>query len=215
MRRTRGADPGHSASCDCNDEDIHRRTAATILGLPLEAVTNDQRRGAKAINYGILYGMSAHRLSRDEGISHGEAKAFIEAYFAAYPGINGYLESTKAFCRENGYVQDLFHRRRYIPEVNSSAFPVREAAERAAINMPIQGTSAGIIKKAMIELEPRLEEFAAHLLLQVHDELVLEVPEDCVQEVSGLVEEVMGHAFELAVPLGVGVGVGDTWFEAH
>jgi DNA polymerase I len=198
-----------------NNEDIHRRTAATILGLPLEAVTNDQRRGAKAINYGILYGMSAHRLSKDEGISHSEAKAFIEAYFAAYPGINGYLESTKNFCRENGYVQDLFHRRRYIPEVNSAAFPVREAAERAAINMPIQGTSAGIIKKAMIELEPRLEAFNAHLLLQVHDELVLEAPEDRVQEVSSLVEEVMGNAFELAVPLGVGVGVGDTWFDAH
>jgi DNA polymerase I len=109
----------------------------------------------------------------------------------------------------------LFHRRRYIPEVNSAAFPVREAAERAAINMPIQGTSAGIIKKAMIELEPRLEKFNAHLLLQVHDELVLEAPEDRVQEVSSLVEEVMGNAFELAVPLGVGVGVGDTWFDAH
>ena len=197
-----------------SDEDIHRRTAATVLGIPLESVTPEQRRGAKAINYGILYGMSAHRLGNDTGIGYEEAKKFIEAYFAAYPGINAYLENTKAFCREHGYVVDLFHRRRYIPEVNAKAFPVREAAERAAINMPIQGTSAGVIKKAMIELEPRIEPLGAQLLLQVHDELVLECPQDRVSEVSKIVEEVMGNAFPLDVPLGVGVGVGDTWYDA-
>ncbi len=198
-----------------NNEDIHRRTAAAILNIPLETVTNDQRRGAKAINYGILYGMGAHRLSRDEGITHSEAKAFIEGYFAAYPGIKDYLETTKAHCHEHGYVQDLFGRRRYIPEISSKAFNVREAAERAAINMPIQGTSAGIIKRAMIDLEPQLEQYQARLLLQVHDELVLECPEAHIQAVSSLVQRVMEDAFLLSVPLGVGIGVGDTWFDAH
>ncbi len=196
------------------NDDIHRRTAAAILNIPLEQVTTDQRRGAKAINYGILYGMGAHRLSRDEGISHSEAKAFIEGYFAAYPGIKNYLDSTKAHCHEHGYVQDLFGRRRYIPEINAKAFPVREAAERAAINMPIQGTAAGIIKQAMIDLEPQLIPFEARLLLQVHDELVIEVPEAHIVAVSSLVEQVMGNAFPLSVPLGVGIGIGDSWYDA-
>jgi DNA polymerase I len=197
------------------DEDIHRRTAAVILNIPLESVTVDQRRGAKTINYGVLYGMSAHRLSRDVGLPFEEAKKFIDAYFGAYPGIGEYLERTKAFCRENGYVQDLFHRRRYLPDINAKAFPVREAAERAAINMPIQGTSAGIIKRAMISLHPELEALGARLLLQVHDELVIETPEDRVEEVSSVVKRIMEDAFPLEVPLGVGVGVGDTWFDAH
>ncbi len=198
-----------------NNEDIHRRTAAAILNIPLESVSIDQRRGAKAINYGILYGMGAHRLSRDEGISHSQAKAFIEGYFAAYPGIKDYLETTKAHCHEHGYVQDLFGRRRYIPEISSKAFNVREAAERAAINMPIQGTSAGIIKRAMIDLEPQLEPYGARLLLQVHDELVLESPIEHVEVVSSLVQRVMEEAFLLSVPLGVGIGNGDTWYDAH
>jgi DNA polymerase I len=158
--------------------------------------------------------MGAHRLSRDEGISHAEAKAFIEGYFGAYPGIRDYLERTKAFCHEHGYVQDLFNRRRYIPEINAKAFPVREAAERAAINMPIQGTSAGIIKRAMIELEPELERLGAFLLLQVHDELVIEVPEDRIEVVSSVVKEIMERAYVLDVPLGVGIGVGNTWYDA-
>jgi DNA polymerase I len=198
-----------------NNEDIHRRTAAAILNIPLETVTTDQRRGAKAINYGILYGMGAHRLSRDEGISHSEAKAFIEGYFAAYPGIKDYLETTKAHCHQHGYVQDLFGRRRYIPEISSKAFNVREAAERAAINMPIQGTSAGIIKRAMIDLEPILEPYRARLLLQVHDELVLESPIEHVEAVSSVVQRIMEEAFLLSVPLGVGIGHGDTWYDAH
>jgi DNA polymerase I len=196
------------------NEDIHRRTAAGILGIPLESVTSDQRSGAKAVNYGILYGMGAHRLSRDEGISYETAKDFIAKYFEAYPGINGYLEQTKAFCHENGYVEDLFHRRRYIPEINSKVFMVREAAERAAINMPIQGTSAGIIKYAMIYLEPQLEPFGARMLLQVHDELVLESPTEHIEAVSKIVEDTMNNAFTLEVPLGVGVGVGDSWYDA-
>lgn len=197
-----------------NNEDIHRATAAAILQIPLAEVTTDQRRGAKAINYGILYGMGAHRLSRDEGISHSEAKAFIEGYFAAYPGIKDYLETTKTHCREHGYVQDLFGRRRYIPDINSKMFNVREAAERAAINMPIQGTAAGIIKRAMIDLAPLLQPYGAKMLLQVHDELVLEVPETALSEVSGLVKQTMENAFPLSVPLGIGLGVGRSWFDA-
>jgi DNA polymerase I len=197
-----------------NNEDIHRATAAAILQIPLAEVTTDQRRGAKAINYGILYGMGAHRLSRDEGISHSQAKAFIEGYFAAYPGIKDYLESTKNHCREHGYVQDLFGRRRYIPDINSKVFNVREAAERAAINMPIQGTAAGIIKRAMIDLAPLLLPFGAKMLLQVHDELVLEAPESVVSEVSSLVQQTMEEAFLLSVPLGVGIGVGNSWYDA-
>ncbi|MFN3265591.1 MAG: DNA polymerase I [Deinococcales bacterium] len=197
-----------------NNEDIHRATAAAILQIPLAEVTTDQRRGAKAINYGILYGMGAHRLSRDEGISHSEAKAFIEGYFAAYPGIKEYLETTKTHCREHGYVQDLFGRRRYIPDINAKVFNVREAAERAAINMPIQGTAAGIIKRAMIDLAPLLQPFGAKMLLQVHDELVLEVPEAVLAEVSSLVQQTMENAFPLSVPLGVGIGVGRSWYDA-
>jgi DNA polymerase I len=196
------------------DEDIHRRTAAGILGIPLEEVTGDQRSGAKAVNYGVLYGMGAHRLSRDKKISYDIAKDFISKYFETYPGIQGYLEQTKAFCHENGYVEDLMHRRRYIPEINSKVFMVREAAERAAINMPIQGTSAGIIKYAMIYLEPQLEEHGARMLLQVHDELVLECPTANVEVVCKIVEDTMNNAFPLDVPLGVGVGVGDTWYDA-
>ena len=198
-----------------NDEDIHRRTAAVILNIPLESVTSDQRRGAKVINYGVLYGMSAHRLSKDVGLAYDEAKKFIEAYFGAYPGIGRYLESTKAHGREHGYVTDLFNRRRYLPELNATSFMVREAAERAAINMPIQGTSAGIIKRAMIHLEPELEPFGARLLLQVHDELVIEAPDNTVTEVMAVVKRVMEEAFPLSVPLGVGVGAGQTWFDAH
>ncbi len=198
-----------------NDEDIHRRTAAVILNIPLESVTSDQRRGAKVINYGVLYGMSAHRLSRDVGLAYDEAKKFIEAYFGAYPGIGAYLESTKAYGRTHGYVTDLFNRRRYLPELNATSFMVREAAERAAINMPIQGTSAGIIKRAMIDLEPELESRGAKLLLQVHDELVIESPDDSVQHVMAVVQHVMENAFPLSVPLGVGVGAGKTWFDAH
>ena len=198
-----------------NDEDIHRRTAATILNIPLETVTNDQRRGAKTINYGVLYGMSAHRLANDMGMPYEDAKGFIERYFGAYPGITKYLEDTKEFCRKNGYVQDLFGRRRYMPEINAKAFPVREAAERAAINMPIQGTSAGIIKRAMIDLDPLLEPSGARLLLQVHDELVVECPDDHVEEVSKILCATMENAFPLKVPLGVEVGAGATWYDAH
>ena len=195
-------------------EDIHRRTAATILGLTLEQVTPDQRRGAKAINYGVLYGMSARRLSQDWGVSYQEAAEFIERYFKAYPLVAKYIEDTKAFCRANGYVEDLFGRRRYLPEINNRAFNVREAAERAAVNMPIQGSNADIIKLAMIRLEPELCRLGARLLLQVHDELIVEAPEDHVEAVQNLVCDLMSHTYELSVPIEVGVGYGRSWYDA-
>ncbi|HEX2863378.1 MAG TPA: DNA polymerase, partial [Deinococcales bacterium] len=195
-------------------EDIHRRTAATILGLPLEAVTPDQRRGAKAINYGVLYGMSARRLSQDWGVSYQEAAEFIERYFHAYPLVAKYIEDTKAFCRATGYVEDLFGRRRYLPEINNRAFNVREAAERAAINMPIQGTNADMIKLAMVRLEPELCALGARLLLQVHDELIVEVPEGKADEVQALVCDLMANTYPLSVPVDVGVGCGHNWYEA-
>jgi DNA polymerase I len=195
-------------------EDIHRRTAATIFGVASDLVSDDQRRVAKTINYGVLYGMSAHRLSNELGIPYSEAAGFIEKYFATYPGIAGYIAETKAFCHQHGYVEDMFGRRRYIPEIQTKNHVAREAAERAAINMPIQGANASIIKQAMIALAPQLTAFGAHLLLQVHDELVLEVPDDHLTEVMALVNETMTSAYELKAPLEVHIGYGANWYQA-
>jgi len=194
--------------------DIHRRTAAQILGVLEESVTAQQRRAAKTINFGVLYGMSAHRLSHDVGLPFKEAQGFIERYFSLYPNIRGYIDRTLEFCRENGYVETLLGRRRFVPEVNSSNRNVREAAERVAYNMPIQGTAADIIKIAMIRLEPRLSALGARLLLQVHDELIVESPLERVEQVKAILLEEMRGAYELDVPLEVEVGVGANWFEA-
>jgi len=194
--------------------DIHRRTAAQIFGVLEGLVTAQQRRAAKTINFGVLYGMSAHRLSHDVGLPFKEAQGFIERYFALYPNIRGYIDRTLEFCRENGYVETLMGRRRFVPEVNSSNRNVREAAERVAYNMPIQGTAADIIKIAMIRLEPRLTALGARLLLQVHDELIVESPLERVEEVKAVLLEEMRGAYELDVPLEVEVGVGANWFEA-
>lgn len=194
--------------------DIHRRTAAQILGVLEENVTTQQRRAAKTINFGVLYGMSAHRLSGDVGLPFKEAQGFIARYFALYPNIRGYIDRTLEFCREKGYVETLMGRRRFVPEVNSSNRNVREAAERVAYNMPIQGTAADIIKIAMVRLEPKLIALGARLLLQVHDELIVESPLERVEEVKSILLEEMRGAFTLDVPLEVEVGVGANWFEA-
>ena len=193
--------------------DIHRRTAAQVLGLIEATITPEQRRAAKTVNFGVLYGMSAHRLSNDLGIAYAEAAGFIETYFSTYPGIRGYIDRTLAFGREHGYVETLYGRRRYVPELNASNRNVREAGERLAYNMPIQGTAADIIKLAMIRLDRELEGTGARLLLQVHDELLLEVPEDRAEEVAALVREVMEGAASLSVPLSVEVGVGPNWYD--
>ena len=194
--------------------DIHRRTAAQILGVLEENVTTQQRRAAKTINFGVLYGMSAHRLSGDVGLPFKEAQGFIARYFALYPNIRGYIDRTLEFCREKGYVETLMGRRRFVPEVNSSNRNVREAAERVAYNMPIQGTAADIIKIAMVRLEPKLVALGARLLLQVHDELIVESPLERVEEVKSILLEEMRGAFTLDVPLEVEVGVGANGFEA-
>ena len=193
--------------------DIHRRTASQMLGVEEAQVSATQRRAAKTVNFGVLYGMSAHRLSRDLGIPYAEASGFIERYFETYPGIRGYIERTLAFGREHGYVETLYGRRRYVPELSSTNRNVREAGERLAYNMPIQGTAADIIKIAMIALDGPLMDMGARMLLQVHDELLIEAPLDKADEVSELTCQTMMNAASLSVPLNVEVGRGPDWYD--
>ena len=196
------------------DRDIHAVTAAEIFGVPLEAVTSEQRRRAKTTNFGIIYGQSDFGLSKKLGIPRKEAKEFIERFNARYPGIQHYMIRTLASARRNGYVETLSGRRRYIPELSAGNRQVRDFGERMAINAPIQGTAADIIKIAMVKLYPRLEGLPAAMLLQVHDELVFEVDRDAVEPLKALVCEVMEGAFTLDVPLRVDVHWGPTWMEA-
>ena len=195
-------------------EDIHRRTAAQIHGVALDAVQHDMRRIAKIINFGVLYGMSAHRLTRELGISYEDADTFIKTYFERYPRVQAYIEETLQFARQHGYVETLLGRRRLIPDINSGNRNAREYAERTAYNMPIQGASADIMKLAMIALAPKLGAHGAKLLLQVHDELVIEAPEGKADEVAELTKTTMQEAYALQVPLSAEVGVGENWLEA-
>ena len=195
-------------------EDIHRRTAAQIYGVAPETVTPDKRRVAKIINFGVLYGMSAHRLTRELGIEYAEADTFIKRYFERYPKVQAYIEETLEFARNNGYVETLLGRRRYIPDIKHTNRNLREYAERTAYNMPIQGTQADIVKLAMLNLMPELKETGAKLMLQVHDELVLEAPRENAEAVAETVKRVMEGAFALSVPLTAEVGLGRNWLEA-
>jgi DNA polymerase-1 len=194
--------------------DVHRQTAALISGVEPSAVTKAQREAAKAVNYGIAYGLSAFSLAENIGLSRSEASAFIQRYFHTYSGIARYIDDTKAHALKYGWVEDLFGRRRYVPDVGSTSRSVREAAEREAINMPIQGTAASIIKLAMVALDGPLRRLGAHLLLQVHDELVIEAPENAVLEVGTLVKSKMTSVFQLKAPLEVEVGWGSSWLDA-
>jgi DNA polymerase-1 len=198
-------------------EDIHTRTASEIFGVPPADVTREQRGRAKTINFGVLYGMSAFRLAREFGVPRAEAKAFIEQYFARYPGIQRYVDATLAFGREHGYVATLFGRRRPIPQLGASNRNDVQAAERVAVNTPVQGTAADIIKMAMVALVPLLQAagLRARLVLQVHDELMLEAPEAEAETTRALVAEVMEGVCTLKVPLKVDSGLGKTWNEAH
>jgi DNA polymerase-1 len=198
-------------------DDVHRRTAAKIFGVPPEAVTPMQRARAKTINFGVIYGMGPQRLAREIDISLEEARQFIEAYFATYPGVHRYTVDTLRQAREQGYVRTILGRRRYLPELFSDHPGVRVAAENMAINTPVQGSSADLIKLAMVNIRQRLrrEGCRAQMLLQVHDELVFEVPVAELDAVKGLVVEEMERAIELAVPIKVDVGVGCNWYEAH
>lgn len=192
--------------------DIHTETAAKVAGVKPEAVTKEMRYAAKAVNFGIMYGLSAHGLSVGTGMSREEATAFIEAYFQLYPGIRAFMDETKKQARDQGYVETLLGRKRYLPEINSGNFVVRGAAERMAINMPVQGTAADIMKLAMIHLEPKLPEDVA-MLLQVHDELVFELPPARRDEAAKLITETMMNAYELKVPLEVEARTGPNWAE--
>lgn len=195
-------------------EDIHRVTAAQTHGVPPDAVTPDMRRVAKIINFGVLYGMSAHRLTRELGIDYRSAETFIDTYFSRYPRVRMYIDGTLDFCRANGYVETLAGRRRVIHDIGSKDRQAREYAERMAYNMPIQGTAADIIKVAMLRLAPVLEPLGARMVLQVHDELVLEAPTERVDETVSVVRDVMEAAWDLDVPLVADVSVGDNWLEA-
>ncbi|HVR40876.1 MAG TPA: DNA polymerase, partial [Thermoanaerobaculia bacterium] len=194
--------------------DIHRATASKMFNIPEEELTAEQRRGAKVINFGVLYGMSAFRLSNELNISTAQAKDWIEAYFARYPKIQEYLDRTLVEARSSGKVTTLFGRVRYIPEIHNRSFTVRGNAERMAINAPIQGTAADLLKLAMIALEKKLERTRAQMLLTVHDEIVIEAEETSAADVAGIVKETMETIFPLAVPLAVDAHWGKSWYEA-
>ena len=200
-----------------NNLDVHRATAAEVFGVSFDKVTKEQRRSAKAINFGLMYGMSAYGLSRQLDIEPGAAKTYMEVYFKRYPGVADYMEQTRVLAREQGYVSTLMGRRLYLPDINAKRMPVRKAAERAAINAPLQGTAADIIKRAMIDIDTwiRTEQASVHMIMQVHDELVFEVPLGLVDVVKSEVNQRMMQAANLRVPLLVAISVGPNWDEAH
>jgi DNA polymerase-1 len=199
------------------DLDIHRATAAEVFGLEPDDVGDDERRSAKAINFGLIYGMSAFGLSRQLGIDRAEAQRYVDLYFSRYPGVKRYMDETRAQAREQGYVSTVFGRRLYLPEIKSKNHQRRQYAERSAINAPMQGTAADIIKRAMIRLNRWLEDndADARLIMQVHDELVLEVAESDAQHLAKNVRSLMESAADLRVPLKVDYGLGANWDEAH
>ncbi len=197
--------------------DVHKATAAEVFGVALGDVSTEQRRSAKAINFGLIYGMSAFGLAKQIGCDRKQAQAYIDRYFQRYPGVLAYMERTREQAGAQGYVETLFGRRLYLPDIQSKNAALRKGAERTAINAPMQGTAADIIKRAMVMVDRWLSESGvdARVILQVHDELVLEVREDLVESVSAQLRELLGAAAELAVPLLVEVGVGANWDEAH
>ena len=196
--------------------DIHTRTAMDVFNVPAEEVTSTMRRVAKAVNFGIVYGISDYGLSQNLDITRKEAATFIENYLASFPGVKSYMDSIVQVAKKDGYVTTILNRRRYLPDINSSNFNLRSFAERTAMNTPIQGSAADIIKKAMIDMDARLmqEGLQAKLLLQVHDELIFEAPKEEVAILERIVPEVMEHAIELNVPLKVDFDYGDTWYDA-
>ncbi len=195
--------------------DIHTRTAAEIFGVPMEKVDEELRRRAKAVNFGIIYGISDFGLSRDTGVSRQEARYYIDNYLDSYPGVRRYMEEIVDFGRKNGYVETILKRRRYLPDLNAKNKTVQAFARRMALNTPIQGTSADIIKLAMIKTYQELirRGLKSRILLQVHDDLVLEVPEKELPEVAGLVKNCMESAYTLKVPLIASIKTGRDWYE--
>jgi len=207
-------DPGLIAAF-AQDEDIHATTASKIFGIPRNEVTPEMRRNAKTVNFGVIYGMSDYGLEQATNLSREEASQFIALYFEKYPRVKEYLEATKEQARKLGYVQTVLGRRRFLPEINSANRMVREAAERMAINAPVQGSSADIIKIAMINLYREMERrnLKSKMLLQIHDELLFEVPEKEVEEMKSLVTDIMSRAVELCVPVKIDIKLGRNWGE--
>ncbi|HXA37314.1 MAG TPA: DNA polymerase I [Steroidobacteraceae bacterium] len=199
------------------DRDVHQATAADVFATPLDAVSADQRRSAKAINFGLMYGMSAFGLARQLGIGRGDAQKYMDLYFERYPGVKRYMEGTRRQARETGYVETVFGRRLYLPDIQSRNHALRQYAERSAINAPMQGTAADIIKRAMIDVDAWLQSsrLPGRLIMQVHDELVLEVADEAIDSIVGPLRAHMAQAAQLAVPLKVDVGIGRNWDEAH
>ena len=200
-----------------NNEDIHASTAAKVFNVSLEEVTREQRSNAKTVNFGIVYGVSAFGLSNQTSLSRSESKELIDAYYKTYPTLRDYINSQVEFARENGYVQTISGRRRYLKDINSQNAVVRGAAERNAVNAPIQGSAADIIKIAMINIHKRLinEGWKSKMLLQVHDELVFDVHNSETERIKPMIKHEMENAFPLDVPLVVEMGTGQNWLEAH
>ena len=198
-------------------EDIHATTAANIFHCPIKDVTREQRGHAKTVNFGIIYGVSAFGLAQQTNLSRSEAKAIIDSYFATYPGIKDYIDAQVASARDKGFVETLMGRRRYLRDINSRNGAMRGHAERNAINAPIQGSAADIVKLAMLKVAKALDEgkFEAKLILQVHDELVFDAPRQELEKLQSMVKTSMESAYQLKVPLIVDVGLGDNWLEAH
>ncbi len=203
--------------------DVHRATAAEVFGVDLEAVSKEQRRSAKAINFGLIYGMSAFGLAKQLDIGRAEAQNYINLYFERYPGVKIYMNRMRELAREQGYVETVFGRRLYIPEINSRNGQRRQYAERTAINAPMQGSAADIIKRAMLDMDRWLSQEAAEgqpfdgilMTMQVHDELVFEVPQGILEPSVEKITTIMSQAASLKVPLIADAGIGDNWDEAH
>ena len=194
-------------------EDIHSATSSLVYDVPIEDVTGEMRRIAKILNFGVLYGLTAFGISRQTDLNPHQGQEFIDLYFEQYPGIRGYVDETVERCKAFGYVETALGRRRYLPNINARNFPVRQAAQRAAINMPIQGTAADIIKIAMIQIMDRMDDLnmRSKMILQVHDELIFEVPREELDQMSEIVMELMPSSMTLAVPLAVELKTGDNW----
>jgi len=197
--------------------DVHAATAAKIFGIPVSEVTREQRGMAKTANFGIMYGISSFGLAQRLHLSRSAAKELIEGYFASFPSIRSFIDSSIAFARENGYVQTLFGRRRYLPDIHARNATVRALAERNAVNAPIQGTSADIIKLAMIGVAARMKEagLKSKMVLQIHDELLFDALPEELPQLEALVKDVMEHVITLSVPLTVECSAGANWLEAH
>jgi DNA polymerase-1 len=199
------------------NEDIHRTTAAEIFTIPVSDVTTEQRRAAKAINFGLIYGMSAFGLARQLGIDRNQAKRYVDRYFERYPAVKDYMDMTRIKARQDGYVETVFNRRLYLPEISSRNAARRQYAERTAINAPMQGTAADVIKRAMIEIDRQILRHSGsiRMVMQVHDELVFEIETAMVDTLSAQIRKIMTAAPELSVPIIVDIGTGSNWDEAH